>query len=93
MKNKKCSMIPPCAQSSTDLQVSSKARPKTLPDPQLGVPVIITQGRRRDISNFPELYRPAKAEYMPCEIKLIPYFAFANRGESDMLVRLSAYNL
>jgi DUF1680 family protein len=32
------------------------------------------------------LYRPLTDCYTPTRIKLIPYYAFANRGESDMLV-------
>ncbi len=33
------------------------------------------------------LYYPAQEnEYDPCDAKFIPYYAFANRGESDMLV-------
>ncbi len=32
------------------------------------------------------LYRPLADRYTPTRITLIPYYAFANRGESDMLV-------
>lgn len=32
------------------------------------------------------LYRPLTDCYTPTRIRLIPYYAFANRGESDMLV-------
>lgn len=34
------------------------------------------------------LYRPATDDYEPFELTLIPYYAFANRGESEMLVWL-----
>ena len=34
------------------------------------------------------LYSFADDEYKPIELKLIPYYAFANRGESEMLVWL-----
>ncbi len=36
--------------------------------------------------NFNSLYRKAKSEEKQFELKLIPYYAFANRGESDMLI-------
>ena len=32
------------------------------------------------------LYRPLADSYAPTRINLIPYYAFANRGESDMIV-------
>ncbi len=32
------------------------------------------------------LYRPLADRYTPCRIRLIPYFAFANRGADNMLV-------
>lgn len=32
------------------------------------------------------LYRPRSTERVPVTARLIPYFAFANRGESDMLI-------
>ncbi len=37
---------------------------------------------------FDGLYRTYRQNLVPRKIKLIPYFAFANRGESDMLVWL-----
>lgn len=35
---------------------------------------------------FEKLYRTYRSDFKPRRIKFIPYFAFANRGESDMLV-------
>ena len=35
-----------------------------------------------------QLYSRKKEEMIPAKIKLIPYFAFANNGESDMEVFL-----
>ena len=35
---------------------------------------------------FDALYRTYRPDFKPRKIKFIPYFAFANRGESDMLV-------
>ena len=37
-------------------------------------------------ANSNSLYRPLTDSYQSIRIKLIPYYAFANRGESDMLV-------
>ncbi len=37
-------------------------------------------------STFESLYRKYRPDFVPERIKFIPYFAFANRGESDMLV-------
>ncbi|MBR2876317.1 MAG: glycoside hydrolase family 127 protein, partial [Clostridia bacterium] len=37
---------------------------------------------------FDGLYRPLKNEKTPARIMLIPYYTFANRGESDMAVWL-----
>lgn len=34
----------------------------------------------------PALYAPMKKEYLPTDIRMIPYAFFANRGEGDMLV-------
>jgi len=38
-----------------------------------------------------ELYRPASGNYLPVKLKFIPYYAFANRGESDMAVWVSRF--
>lgn len=35
------------------------------------------------------LYAPVSDRYTPCEFKLIPYYAFANRGPSEMMVWLN----
>lgn len=38
--------------------------------------------------NFKGLYRPLKNEKTPVRLMLVPYYTFANRGESDMAVWL-----
>ena len=35
------------------------------------------------------LYAPLEERFRPFPLKLIPYYAFANRGETDMLVFLN----
>ena len=51
-----------------------------------GVPMLKTRGVRKQGSR--ELYRRYTPEYEEAEITLIPYFAFANRGVSEMAVWL-----
>ena len=55
---------------------------------ELGLNRLVVRGWRRQ----PEgdaLYQPARQPVRtPCEIRLIPYFAFANRGVSEMAVWL-----
>ena len=53
-------------------------------DAQYGMNTIIVDGYLCEASA--SLYRPIADRYQPTKIKLIPYYAFANRGESDMLV-------
>jgi DUF1680 family protein len=50
----------------------------------LKLPAIEAEGSRRPASNA--LYRPVSCQRIPQKITFIPYFAFANRGESEMLV-------
>ena len=51
---------------------------------QFGLPVLTVTGERKKAGEG--LYRPYCAAYQPAKLKLIPYFAFANRGISEMLV-------
>ncbi len=55
-----------------------------LPESEFGVPALQTTGLRKPCGNA--LYRTYQSNFEPAEIKLIPYFAFANRGISEMLV-------
>ena len=50
----------------------------------LKMPIITAQGWRRPATGA--LYRPAGRERVAQPVTFIPYFAFANRGESEMLV-------
>jgi DUF1680 family protein len=43
-------------------------------------------------ADFPETYRPYAPAAKATDIRLIPYFAFSNRGETDMLVWLRKAN-
>lgn len=55
-------------------------------DENLGVEIIKSKGYRRDINKFNSLYQPISENFIDVELKFIPYYAFANRGESEMIV-------
>lgn len=60
-------------------------------DPLFPVPVIRGSGLRRDTSDFDALYRPVGARRIRQNLKFIPYFGFANRGVTEMLVWVQKY--
>ncbi|MBQ8953303.1 MAG: glycoside hydrolase family 127 protein, partial [Clostridia bacterium] len=51
-----------------------------------GLPVIEAAGWQRPAPDGSWLYRPYAAQYEKKTLTFIPYYAFANRGESDMRV-------
>ncbi len=57
-------------------------------DEELSVPTLTASGYIKSACECckPLLYRPVKGDYRPVKIKFIPYYAFANRGETDMAV-------
>lgn len=55
------------------------------PDETTGLPALIAEGTRRSWGDA-GLYRPLGTQPSPQRLRFIPYFAFANRGESEMLV-------
>ena len=48
------------------------------------LPVLSLKGYRR--KNSDRLYRKKSDDYEEITVKLIPYFAFANRGETNMII-------
>ncbi|MGN1410105.1 MAG: glycoside hydrolase family 127 protein [Eubacteriales bacterium] len=58
-------------------------------DDFFGVPVLTAKGFRRRNPEDGKLYYPLNECFEETEIRLIPYFGFANRGESNMLVFLN----
>ena len=50
------------------------------------MPVVTARGWRRRAEKGKWLYRPAKGDMEETRLRFIPYYAFANRGESDMQV-------
>ena len=55
-------------------------------DAALGVGAIETVGLRRRAAEDAPLYAPLQDDAEAVPLKFIPYFAFANRGETEMLV-------
>ena len=51
-----------------------------------GIPTLVCDGFRRELPDGAPLYSEGISSYKPVKIKLIPYFAFANRGPSEMAV-------
>lgn len=60
-------------------------------DEKLGVLCLEARGYRKvecRCGGVP-LYHPVNGDFMPSKLKFIPYYAFANRGETDMAVWVS----
>jgi len=75
-----------CGKNLRDLYIDSNADFEVINDDFFNAPVLLTKGCRRDESRFKSLYMPASSNYVKQDIKLIPYFGFANRGPSEMTV-------
>ena len=70
-----------------DLSVDTEGVPEIEYNPYFGVNMIALPAVRTDKEKFASLYQLAKpVATVPAKAKFIPYFAFANRGESDMTV-------
>ena len=67
-----------------DVRLSESADWRMVMDETLGVPVLDTDGCIRHW-NDRVLYGDCAALEM-CRVRLIPYFAFANRGSTDMII-------
>ncbi len=71
-----------------DIKLSSDTEFTYGIDDELDVMTLTATAYRTDTSDFTGLYRKKSNKFVPAEIKLIPYYAFANRGDTDMLVWL-----
>ena len=69
------------------LYVDPKNGATVIDAPEFGVSAIELDGYIRPASD--ELYYDYDEAFVEQKIKLIPYYAYANRGESDMLVWLT----
>lgn len=59
--------------------------------PLKGIPVIVGKALRRDMGPWKgSLYRASQSEFLPCTIRAIPYFLWANRGAGEMLTWIRA---
>ena len=69
------------------LRIDPAAPAEAAFDPYFGAPVITAKGAAIDESSVKALYMPLKdLKLKEVPVKLIPYFGFANREESDMRV-------
>ena len=56
-------------------------------DDRLGVSTLTLSGYRTEIDAETSLYYDSADERLKkVEVKMIPYYAFANRGDTDMLI-------
>ena len=67
-----------------DIAIYEDSYFEMMSDETLNVPVMTVKACRRE--RIDTLYRIKTANYIDFSAKLIPYYAFANRGESDMIV-------
>ena len=58
-----------------------------------GIPMLTVKGFRKFACGCctGPLYRPVNGDYRPAKLRFIPYYAFANRGESDMTVWVTKF--
>lgn len=67
-----------------DIRLDSASKIRVENSDAYGVPVLKVKAYRKE--NSPTLYRKKTDSYFETEATLIPYFAFANRGETEMQV-------
>ncbi|MBR5619756.1 MAG: glycoside hydrolase family 127 protein [Clostridia bacterium] len=60
---------------------------------ELHVPMLTVKGWRKHACACcgGPLYRPASGDYRPARLRFIPYYAFANRAETDMTVWVTKF--
>ncbi len=69
-----------------DIRLASDAEFKYSMHSELGVPCLTVKAYRRKPDENAPLYYTRKEELVETEAMLIPYYAFANRGEAEMQV-------
>lgn len=69
-----------------DLRIDRRAAFRAGKNEALGVPTLKVRAWRRKRDENAPLYAVMQPELTPCEATFIPYYAFANRGKSEMLV-------
>lgn len=70
-----------------DIRLSKRSRVRFGKDDGLGVSTLTLSGYRTEIDAETSLYYDSADERLKkVEVKMIPYYAFANRGDTDMLI-------
>jgi len=69
-----------------DIRLDADMDAQTEYSEEMKAPVVTMRGWRTKAAKGRWLYRPLRNELEEIRVKLIPYYAFANRGESDMQV-------
>jgi uncharacterized protein len=70
-----------------DIRIAPGSFYQAVSNNEFGIPEVRTRGyRRKKTGHTSALYRPASGRLERVDLKFIPYFAFANRGESEMIV-------
>ena len=59
-------------------------------DPEWGFPTLTVAAKRRAQEDDAPLYRPRTHRLESCSLRLIPYYAFGNRGAGEMMLWLRA---
>ncbi len=68
-----------------EISIDSALDIKVKFDETMGANLISCRGYRKDMDNK-ALYQPVTDKYKEQELHFIPYYAFANRGETEMIV-------
>ena len=73
----------------SEIMLDGKAPWETEYDETCGLRILHTKGLRRNPDRFGDyLYREAVEDRIPVDVTMVPYYAFANRGVSEMQVWL-----
>lgn len=70
-----------------DIQIDGSGQYEVINDTYFGAPIVKTTGYHRKLEDFQDqLYKPFSQRLEKIQLTFIPYYGFANRGETEMLV-------
>jgi len=70
-----------------DIRIHGSGQYEVIKDAYFGAPIIETMGYHRNPEHFKnQLYKPLTEKLEKINLTFIPYYGFANRGESEMVV-------
>ncbi len=69
-----------------DMMIDMDLKTREAYSEEMRMPIIYARGWQRAAAEMGWLYRPLNPQLQEKELTFIPYYAFANRGESDMIV-------